>query len=45
MSLRERTRPGLGIIESCLPSPAKAPPSRPGWLHKAARGGDINDAR
>jgi bifunctional non-homologous end joining protein LigD len=25
MSLRERTRPGLGIIEPCLPSPAKAP--------------------
>ncbi len=21
MSLRERTRPGLGIIEPCLPSP------------------------
>ena len=33
MSLRERTRPGLGIIEPCLPSPAKAPPSGPGWLH------------
>lgn len=34
MSLRaERTRPGLGIIESCLPSTAKAPPSGPGWLH------------
>jgi hypothetical protein len=32
MSLRERTRPGLGIIEPCLPSPAKVPPSRPGWL-------------
>src|SRR6516225_9480978 len=27
--LRERTRPGLGIIETCLPSPAKAPPSGP----------------
>ena len=24
MSLRERTRHGLGIIEPCLPSPAKA---------------------
>jgi len=24
MSLLERTRPGLGIIEPCLPSPAKA---------------------
>jgi hypothetical protein len=28
MSLRERSRPGLGIIEPCLPSPAKAPPSK-----------------
>src|SRR5215472_6758053 len=34
MSLRERTRPGLEIIEPCLPSPAKAPPSDPGWLHE-----------
>ena len=34
MSLRERSRPGLGIIEPCLPSPAKAPPSGPGWLHE-----------
>ena len=34
ISLRERTRPGLGIIEPCLPSPAKAPPSGPGWLHE-----------
>jgi hypothetical protein len=24
---------GLGIIEPCPPSPAKAPPSGPGWLH------------
>jgi hypothetical protein len=32
MSLRERTRPGLGIIEPCLASPATAPPSGPGWL-------------
>src|SRR6516164_8466546 len=32
MSLRERTRPDLGIIEPCLPSPAKGPPDwgRPG---------------
>jgi len=34
MLLRERTRPGLGIIEPCLPSPAKAPPSGSGWLHE-----------
>jgi len=38
MSLRERTRP-LGIIEPCLPSPAKAPPSGPGWLHEIKHDG------
>ncbi|HMA74828.1 MAG TPA: DNA ligase [Xanthobacteraceae bacterium] len=37
MSLRERTRPGLGIIEPCLPSPAKA--SGPGWLHEIKHDG------
>ena len=35
MSLRERTRPGLGIIEPCLPSPAKAL----GWLHEIKHDG------
>jgi bifunctional non-homologous end joining protein LigD len=39
MSLRERTRPGLGIIEPCLPSPAKGPPSGPGWLHEIKHDG------
>src|SRR6516164_8957640 len=39
MSLRERTRPGLGVIEPCLPSPAKAPPSGPGWLHELKHDG------
>jgi ATP-dependent DNA ligase len=39
MSLRERTRPGLGIIEPCLPLPAKAPPSGPGWLHEIKHDG------
>jgi bifunctional non-homologous end joining protein LigD len=39
MSLRERTRPGFGIIEPCLPSPAKAPPSGPGWLHEIKHDG------
>jgi ATP-dependent DNA ligase len=38
MSLRERTRPGLGIIER-LPSPAKAPPSGPGWIHEIKHDG------
>ena len=37
--LRERTRPGLGIIEPCLPSPAKKPPSGPGWLHEIKHDG------
>ena len=39
MSLRERTRPGLGIIEPCLPSPAKAPPSGTGWIHEIKHDG------
>jgi ATP-dependent DNA ligase len=39
MSLRERTRPGLGIIEPCLPSPAKATPSGPGWIHEIKHDG------
>jgi bifunctional non-homologous end joining protein LigD len=39
MSLRERTHPGLGIIEPCLPSPAKAPPSGSGWLHEIKHDG------
>jgi ATP-dependent DNA ligase len=39
MSLRERTRPGLAIIEPCLPSPAKAPPSGSGWLHEIKHDG------
>jgi ATP-dependent DNA ligase len=37
--LRERTRLELGIIEPCLPSPAKAPPSGPGWLHEIKHDG------
>jgi bifunctional non-homologous end joining protein LigD len=39
MSLRERAHPGLGIVEPCLPSPAKAPPSGPGWLHEIKHDG------
>jgi ATP-dependent DNA ligase len=30
---------GLGIIEPCLPSPAKAPPSGPGWIHEIKHDG------
>jgi hypothetical protein len=39
MSLRERTHPGLGIIEPCLPSPAKVPPSGPGSIHEIKHDG------
>jgi ATP-dependent DNA ligase len=37
--LRLRSRPGLGFIEPCLPSPAKAPPSGPGWIHEIKHDG------
>jgi bifunctional non-homologous end joining protein LigD len=39
MSLRERTRPGLGLIEPCLPSSAKVPASGSGWLHEIKHDG------
>src|ERR1700738_3604509 len=39
MSLRERTRPGMGLIEPSLPAPAKAPPSGPGWIHEIKHDG------
>jgi bifunctional non-homologous end joining protein LigD len=39
MLLRMRSRPGLGIIEPCLPSPAEAAPSGPGWLHEIKHDG------
>ena len=37
--LHMRSRPGLGITEPCLPSPTKAPPSGPGWLHEIKHDG------
>jgi bifunctional non-homologous end joining protein LigD len=33
------TRPGLGFIEPCLPSPAKRPPCGDGWLHEIKHDG------
>jgi bifunctional non-homologous end joining protein LigD len=39
MSLRARTHPGLGFVEPCLPSPAKAPPSGPDWIHEIKHDG------
>jgi ATP-dependent DNA ligase len=38
MSLRMRTL-GLGTIEPCLPSPAKAPPSGSNWIHEIKHDG------
>ena len=38
--LRERVAcRGIGAIEPCLPSPAKEPPSGPGWLHEIKHDG------
>ena len=34
MLLRSHT-----LIEPCLPSPAKAPPSGPGWIHEVKHDG------
>jgi bifunctional non-homologous end joining protein LigD len=34
MLLRDRIRLPPGIIEPCLPSSVKVPPSGPGWLHE-----------
>jgi ATP-dependent DNA ligase len=39
MSLRERKWLELGMIEPCLPSPAKVPPSGPGWIHEIKHDG------
>src|SRR5262249_24356000 len=40
MSLRnDYSAPRLGIIEPCMPSPAKAPPSDPGWPHEIKHDG------
>jgi len=37
--LRERRRAGPGFSEPCLPSPAKAPPSGPDWIHEIKHDG------
>jgi ATP-dependent DNA ligase len=39
MSLREYVAPRLDIIEPCLPSPSKVPPSGPDWLHEIKHDG------
>ncbi len=37
--LRERKSCGIGIVEPCLPSPAKKPPSGPDWIHEIKHDG------
>lgn len=37
--VRTRTRPPVGFIEPCLPSPAAIPPAGPGWLHEIKHDG------
>ena len=34
-----RSRGTVGFIEPCLPSPAKLPPSGPGWIHEIKHDG------
>ena len=50
--LRERTRPGLGFVKPCLPSPAHRPPPGADWLHEIKHDGirilarrDLNGVR
>jgi ATP-dependent DNA ligase len=35
----QRSRRTVGLIEPCLPSPAKTPPSGPDWLHEIKHDG------
>jgi len=35
----QRSPRAVGFIEPCLPSPAKAPPSAPDWLHEIKHDG------
>jgi bifunctional non-homologous end joining protein LigD len=35
----QRSRRVAGLIEPCLPSPAKAPPNGPDWLHEIKHDG------
>jgi ATP-dependent DNA ligase len=35
----QRSRRTVGLIEPCLPSPAKAPPAGPDWLHEIKHDG------
>jgi len=35
----QRTSGAAGFVEPCLPSPAKAPPAGPNWLHEIKHDG------
>ncbi len=35
----QRSSRAVGVIEPCLPSPAKAPPTGPDWLHEIKHDG------
>src|SRR5579862_2492319 len=37
--LRSRKSRLVGFVEPCLPSPAKAPPAGPGWIHEIKHDG------
>jgi len=37
--MSQRSRRTVGLVEACLPSPAKAPPSGPDWLHEIKHDG------
>jgi|SRR5579862_1453176 len=39
MALRVRNSRLAGFVEPCLPSPAKAPPSGPEWIHEIKHDG------
>jgi ATP-dependent DNA ligase len=35
----QRSGRAVGLVEPCLPSPAKAPPAGPNWLHEIKHDG------
>jgi ATP-dependent DNA ligase len=35
----QRSGRAVGLVEPCLPSPAKAPPAGPDWLHEIKHDG------
>jgi ATP-dependent DNA ligase len=39
LGIEDSWNQGIGLIEPCLPSAAKAPPSGPDWLHEIKHDG------